>query len=402
MKTQTLLRKIEFFWGIPIFYMEKDEKKLYNCGTFSEIEHPFISSEELVNQLVEKAEAQEIPVIYRDGGKVYFICIRSGDWFYLSGPVCVEQLTYVEIHQYYKEYHLSSGKEERHPRRMSLGKILNFVSMFYEILEEKDISVETLMYGNNMIKEKDQQEMQTEKASVKMEMENMDEIAYHHTYTEERYVMDCVREGDLKKVNELIDGLLDKAGILSKNKLNDQKYLAVTTTALATREAILGGVSPVEAYKTSDIMINQVDQCRNIEEVTELIRVSMRKFTQLVADVKKKEYTSTYTEQCKNYISKNYNHKIYLEDIAEVIGISQGHLARVFRQDTGMKVQDYILKFRVKRAANLLKYSEASLSEISAYVCFNSQSHFGSVFKQYMDMTPGEYRNKYKQKEFRS
>ena len=71
-------------------------------------------------------------------------------------------------------------------------------------------------------------------------------------------------------------------------------------------------------------------------------------------------------------------------------------------QDTGEKIQDYILTFRVERAANLLKYSDATLSEISDYVCFNSQSHFGSVFKEYMKMTPGQYREKYKRKEFYS
>ena len=73
-----------------------------------------------------------------------------------------------------------------------------------------------------------------------------------------------------------------------------------------------------------------------------------------------------------------------------------------FRQDTGEKIGDYIQKFRVERAANLLKYSDATLSEISDYVCFNSQSHFGSVFKEYMKMTPRQYREKYKRKEFYS
>lgn len=67
-----------------------------------------------------------------------------------------------------------------------------------------------------------------------------------------------------------------------------------------------------------------------------------------------------------------------------------------------MNIQEYIQKYRVERAANLLKYSEASLTEISDYVCFHSQSHFGSAFKRYMNMTPKQYRDTYKEKEFRS
>ena len=87
----------------------------------------------------------------------------------------------------------------------------------------------------------------------------------------------------------------------------------------------------------------------------------------------------------------------FLEDIRQ----SGGQFVFITNNST-KSIQDYILKFRVKRAANLLKYSDATLSEISDYVCFNSQSHFGSVFKEFMKMTPRQYREKYKRKEFYS
>ena len=237
---------------------------------------------------------------------------------------------------------------------------------------------------------------------VRSELDKPDGTAYHHTYMEERYVMDCIREGNVEEINERASGLFEKAGILSKKHFNNQRNLAIVTTTMATREAIAGGVAPADAYRLSDYLINQIDQCQTMEEMIELNRRCLYKFTKLVADTKKTRNFSSYTEQCKDYISQNYHHKIYLEDIAEAIGISQGHLSRIFRQDTGEKIQDYILKFRVKRAANLLKYSDATLSEISDYVCFNSQSHFGSVFKEYMKMTPRQYREKYKRKEFYS
>lgn len=398
MAKHTLLRKLEVLWGIPIFYTDKTGKDVRGFGVFSEKQNPLTASEELVASLICQAKEQNVPVIRKTFEKIYFFCIQSGEEFYLSGPVCAEQLSYVEIHQFYKKYHMSV-RDERHPDKMTMNRMLNFVSFLYELLEGKDIQPDDLMEKNNLIEEK---EIREENDKVRIELEKPDGAAYHHTYMEERYVMDCIREGNVEEINERAAGLFEKAGILSKNRFNDQRNLAIVTTTMATREAIAGGVSPADAYRLSDYLINQIDQCQKMEEITELNRRSLYKFTKLVADARKSRNFSSYTEQCKDFISQNYHHKIYLEDIAEAIGISQGHLSRIFRRDTGEKIQDYILKFRVERAANLLKFSDATLSEISDYVCFNSQSHFGSVFKEYMKMTPRQYREKYKRKEFYS
>lgn len=64
--------------------------------------------------------------------------------------------------------------------------------------------------------------------------------------------MDCIREGNVEEINERASGLFEKAGILSKNRFNDQRNLAIVTTTMATREAIAGGVSPADAYRLSD------------------------------------------------------------------------------------------------------------------------------------------------------
>lgn len=396
MAEHTLLRKLESLWGIPIFYADEAGGNIRSLGVFSEKQNPLTVSEELRRSLICQTKEKNVPTVYKVFDKIYFFCVQSGQDFYLSGPVCAEELSYVEIHQFYKKYHMST-KEERHPDKMTLNRMLNFVSFLYELLERKDIQPDDLMEKNNLIEEK---EVWQEGETVRIELDKSDTAAYHHTYIEERYVLDSIREGNVEEVNERATALLEKGGILSRKHFNHQRNQAIVITTLATREAIAGGVSPADAYRLSDYFINQIDQCRTMEEMIELNQRCFYKFTKLVADTRKTRSFSSYTEQCKDYISQNYHHKIYMEDIAEAIGISQGHLSRIFRQDTGEKIQDYILKFRVKRAANLLKYSDATLSEISDYVCFNSQSHFGSVFKEYMKMTPGQYREKYKRKEF--
>ena len=56
----------------------------------------------------------------------------------------------------------------------------------------------------------------------------------------------------------------------------------------------------------------------------------------------------------------------------------------------------YILRERVFAAANMLKYSDFDIMRIATYFHFQTQSHFGVVFKKYLGMSPAAYRRKNK------
>lgn len=392
------MKKIELLWGTPIFYIKEKGGVPRSFGTFPDEESPFICEDTLIEKLVDQSMEQELPVVYRDEYGVYFICVRGIDGLYLAGPNCTEEMDFVQLHRFYKHYHMS-GKDNRHPDKTSLVQILNFASVLCELTGGRKSDAMELLKVNSLVEEEDGE---TEKEDTILELHKLDDEVYHHTYQEERYLLDCVREGRKEEAQKRMEAILGSAGLLSQKQINHIRNLAVTIVTVTTREAIAGGVSPAKAYRISDILINQIDKCRTEEGIVEYIRKAIGDFAESVKEVKRNRQVSNYTEQCKDYIYKNYHCKIYLEDVAEAIGISQGHLSRVFHEDTGMSIQEYILRFRVERAANLLRYSEASLMEISDYVCFHSQSHFGSVFKKYMNMTPGQYRNQYKTKEFQS
>ena len=123
--------------------------------------------------------------------------------------------------------------------------------------------------------------------------------------------------------------------------------------------------------------------------------------TDRVAEKLNRPRSSNYVEQSRDYVRKHYREKIYLEDVAEALKISPTYLSRLFKRETGQNFQDYINEVRVDRAANLLKYSEMSLSEISQYVNFPNQSYFGKIFKKYKNITPRAYRDFNKPAEFK-
>ena len=75
--------------------------------------------------------------------------------------------------------------------------------------------------------------------------------------------------------------------------------------------------------------------------------------------------------------------------------MSRSHLSHSFKSETGMALSDFIMLKKIEEAKKLLRYSDKSLSAISTYLGFSSQSHFSRVFKKYTSENPSVYRNKF-------
>ncbi len=146
--------------------------------------------------------------------------------------------------------------------------------------------------------------------------------------------------------------------------------------------------------------INKSTACKDITQILIYRNHAIEELARRVREQKGRRHVSSYTEQCKDYVYRHFREKIYLEEVADTLGISASYLSRLFKKETGKGLQDFINDVRVEKAANLLIYSEETLLEIAEYVNFPSQSYFGRVFKHKMQMTPKQYRELYKPAEF--
>lgn len=140
--------------------------------------------------------------------------------------------------------------------------------------------------------------------------------------------------------------------------------------------------------------------CNDVTQILLYRNHAVEELTRRVREQKQKSHISIYTERCKDYVYGHYREKIYLDSIADNLGISSSYLSRLFKKKMGVNLQDFINDVRVEKAANLLVYSEEPLPRIAEYVNFPSQSYFGKIFKEKMGMTPRQYRELYKPAEF--
>ena len=102
---------------------------------------------------------------------------------------------------------------------------------------------------------------------------------------------------------------------------------------------------------------------------------------------------SPLVKEAVNQIHCNKRRPVSLKNIAEVLHVNASHLSKVFHQETGKTVSDYILMVKMDWAKYLIDSEIYSLSEISQQLGYSSYSYFSQRFKKYFGISPEKYIN---------
>lgn len=98
------------------------------------------------------------------------------------------------------------------------------------------------------------------------------------------------------------------------------------------------------------------------------------------------------SEQCLQYIDRNYTQRITLADIARHVHLHPNYLCALFREQTGKSIFEQINWVRIHAASKLLRGTRLSVSQIAARCGFQNTNYFSSTFRQYLGVSPTQYR----------
>lgn len=93
-----------------------------------------------------------------------------------------------------------------------------------------------------------------------------------------------------------------------------------------------------------------------------------------------------------DFIQAHLAQDLSLEALAQQIGFSPYHFARLFRQTTGESPHQFVLRQRIERAQHLLEKADLPLVHIALESGFADQSHLTQAFKRHLGLTPRAYR----------
>ena len=160
-----------------------------------------------------------------------------------------------------------------------------------------------------------------------------------------------------------------------------------------------------EAVKlhANDFLLKPVDDTALIEVVGNAISEVVLEHNNSLNSSEKREMiadednnpgtkASHYITRILNYINRNYMYDISLESLSSALKLSPAYLSRLFHQNFGTGVIEYINTVRIEKAKSLLEDPSKSTREIAEAVGYQSASYFSKLFKQRTNLTPTEYR----------
>ena len=219
----------------------------------------------------------------------------------------------------------------------------------------------------------------------------------HRAPTEEILFYRAVARGDIDYVQANCDANvfadLSGTGTLSNDPVTNMKYHFIVTAALTCRFCMEGGMAMEESFHLSDHYIQQMDRCTKIEEVILAHDRMVMDYTVRMHSLRINAASSKQVAEAIDYIYVHIRERLTVDDIAKAVNISPTYLSRIFKQEIGVSISEYIRRRKIDMAKNLLRFTDYSLVDIANMLSYSSQSHFIQQFRSSTGMTPKVYRD---------
>jgi AraC family transcriptional regulator len=95
------------------------------------------------------------------------------------------------------------------------------------------------------------------------------------------------------------------------------------------------------------------------------------------------------------FLAQNLSRDVDLTTIAAHASLSPYYFTRQFTAMVGMPPYRYLISLRIQRAAQLLRESDLTVTQILHRVGFHSPSHFTTTFRRHMGLSPTDYRRRF-------
>ncbi|WP_206810070.1 PocR ligand-binding domain-containing protein [Paradesulfitobacterium ferrireducens] len=200
-----------------------------------------------------------------------------------------------------------------------------------------------------------------------------------------------VRNGEKQAAQQLLDHILVDIAEKHSGNIDTVKTRIVELVVIISRAAVDGGADLNDILHLNSVYYRELLEMTDTDEICLWAKSILDTFMGRVLDNKDQKNLQAI-QKAADYIQRNYNKKITIDEIAQVVYLSPCYLSRIFKQSLGCTLMEYLTQIRIERAKIMLRNPKYNIMQVAEESGFEDPGYFTRVFKKIEGITPSRFK----------
>jgi len=210
-------------------------------------------------------------------------------------------------------------------------------------------------------------------------------------WREEKHLIEIVALGKRKAAEEKLDEIVTNMAAAYENRPEEFKGRVIELAVLITRTPYYISYSEGQPV---NIRLPEFYPPKGFDKLTlkHWLKVILEEVMDIADSHAGTQLNSNVVRAAMGYIDSHLEEELRLEDVSNAMGFSARHLNRIFLEEIGINVSEYLLRARIQESKRLLRQSDMTVTEIAEKLNYWDSTHFAKMFRKTTGKSPSEYR----------
>ncbi|HBV85604.1 MAG TPA: AraC family transcriptional regulator [Desulfosporosinus sp.] len=200
-----------------------------------------------------------------------------------------------------------------------------------------------------------------------------------------------VRNGEKRAAQQLLEQLLSDITEVKHEHFDAFKTRVMELVIIISRAAVNRGADLNVILQHNFLFYKELLEITTPEEICARTKDMLENYMNL-PDLRKYQRNFKAIQKAAEFVRINYRKKITIEDIAQAVYLSPCYISRIFKQNLGCTISEYITQVRLENAKLMLKNCQYNIIQVAKKNGFEDPTYFARVFKKIEGIAPSRYR----------
>lgn len=210
-------------------------------------------------------------------------------------------------------------------------------------------------------------------------------------YQKECDLLGKVKQCDIQGARRVLNELLSFVLLAQGQDLQWIRTRACELTILLSRIAIEGGAPPDRILSLNPKYLEQLQKDESYEDLCFSLKEIVERFVQAIS-LPGAAQAHPVVRRAVQYITDHFDQPLSIQSLADELEVSPSYFSALFSKCMGIGFHEYLTRFRVEEARQLLTATQYPINEIAVTVGYADQSSFTKAFKRVTGITPYQLR----------